>query len=342
MKYRNDDSFQDPDEVFFPIRHNGDLGNKSNRKKGIAEARHPRMSSSELQMIGQEFSYRPSRHERVWINQSLGEFFEQHWFEDILRLIKGGKEANVYLCRASETVTGLKNSFMAAKVYRPRRFRNLKNDHLYREGRGNLDGDGNLIKDDGMLHAMAKRTEFGNELLHTSWIEHEVKTMQLLNEAGADAPQVFASGNNAILMTYVGDEKTAAPVLQSISLSRRESLALFEKIMANIDLMLGLGRIHGDLSAYNILYWEGEIYLIDFPQAIDPKVNRNAYWIFERDVAKICEYFERQGVKSNPQQIALELWNKHHLKTVPDVHPALLDAEDDRDRVLWKKMSQTN
>jgi RIO kinase 1 len=151
---------------------------------------------------------------------------------------------------------------------------------------------------------------------------------------------VLTSGNNAILMSYIGDETTAAPILHSVALSRREASRIFERVIENIDLMLSIGRVHGDLSAYNILYWQGEIYLIDFPQTIDPEINRNAYWIFSRDVIKICDYFKRQGVKSDAQQIAKGLWKKYNLKVVPDVHPGMLDFEDEGDMSYWKLWSE--
>jgi RIO kinase 1 len=284
-----------------------------------------------------EFSYHASRHERGWIVDSLGGFYEQRWLDDVIRLVKGGKEANVYLCLANESVKGLDLPYLAAKVYRPRRFRNLKNDHLYREGRVNLDEDGREIKEDGMQHAMRKKTEFGLELLHTSWIEHEVKTMQILHGAGADVPRVWASGNNAILMSYIGDQDLAAPVLHSVRLDIKAARRHFERVLHNIELMLANQRIHGDLSAFNILYWEDELTLIDFPQAIDPQINRNAYRIFERDVIRVCEYFTRQGVKSNPRRMANDIWKAHHLREIPDVHPGLLDADNTKDRSYWQR-----
>jgi len=283
------------------------------------------------------FTYQASRHERGWIVDSLGGFYEQQWLDDVVRLVKGGKEANVYLCQANESVKDLEQPFLAAKVYRPRRFRNLKNDHLYREGRVNLDEDGREIKEDGLMHAMRKKTEFGLELLHTSWIEHEVKTLQILYEAGADVPHIFASGNNAILMSYIGDQDLAAPVLHSVRLNVKEARRHYERVLHNIELMLANQRIHGDLSAFNILYWQGEITLIDFPQAINPNLNRNAFRIFERDVMRVCEYFARQGVKSNPRHLAKDIWKAHHLKEIPDVHPGLLDENSAKDRSYYQR-----
>ncbi|MBE0699645.1 MAG: hypothetical protein IH586_22195, partial [Anaerolineaceae bacterium] len=203
-----------------------------------------------------QMSYKASRHEAVWLEDSLRNFFIHQWFSDVLRMIKGGKEASVYLCEGNET-TGL--DLIAAKVYRPRMFRNLKNDFTYREGRANLDESGNNVTNKGMLHAIRKRTEYGRDLLHTSWLEHEFKTMQVLFEAGADVPKPLASDANAILMTYFGDDVMGAPTLNDVDLSTGEARVLYERVIHNIDLMLTHGRIHADLSAFNILYWDGEI-----------------------------------------------------------------------------------
>jgi RIO kinase 1 len=303
-----------------------------------------------------DFSYHASRHERAWIVDSLGGFFEGQWLDDVLRLIQGGKEANVYQCLAIATVIGLEQPYIAAKVYRPRQFRNLKNDHQYREGRLDLDSDGRLITNDGKLHAMAKRTDYGLELLHASWIAHEYKTLHVLFEAGLDVPRPLAIANNsdqdhpgavatasnAILMSYIGGEDLPAPTLNSVSLVKKEAQRLFERVLHNIEGMLAHRRIHADLSAYNILYWDGEITLIDFPQAIEPEANRNAYRIFERDVTRVCDYFSRQGVTVNPRQLAADLWKAHHYPQLPDVHPGLLDPDDERDQALWRDRLSTD
>jgi len=284
--------------------------------------------------MGFEFSYNASRHERQWIIDSLSGFYQSLWFDDILRLLKGGKEASVYQCAAK---TPRKRNYIAAKVYRPRRFRNLKDDFLYREGRERLDADGNAIIDDRMEHAMNKRTEYGRQLLHTSWIEHEYKTMQILHKAGADIPTPYTRGDNAILMEYIGGADTPAPTLIEIELSTTEAGKLFKRILHNVEIMLANKRVHGDLSAYNVLYWQGGINLIDFPQAIDPRQNRNALLIFERDITRICEYFARQGVQSDPRQLARKLWKAHGYRVREQVHPRWLDEQDENDRAYWKR-----
>jgi len=286
-----------------------------------------------------DFSYHASHHERLWITNSLVGFYDDHWIDDVLRLLKGGKEANVYQCQANPRTLG-DVDYLAAKVYRPRQFRNLKNDHVYREGRINLDSEGHEILDDRMNHAMHKRTDYGLKLMHTSWIEHEYQTMLRLHAAGADIPAPYARGNNAILMGYIGYDDMAAPTLNQVSLSPLEAKLLFERVVHNIELMLANERVHGDLSAFNILYLDGEIVLIDFPQAINPHENRNALRIFERDVTRLCEYFSRQGLRTYPRSLAADLWKKHGLSIKPDVHPRLIDDQNEQDRVYWQNLQQ--
>jgi len=165
------------------------------------------------------FTYRPARFEEGWLLDSLGTFFEQRWISDVLCKIKAGKEASVYLCRAGEQV---KSALVAAKVFRPRMLRNLKNDQLYRQDRAALDENGHPIADLGMLKAQHKRSLYGEQIRHQSWIAYEFQTLRTLHAAGADVPQPFEMGENAILMSYIGDEASSAPTLNAITLQPGE------------------------------------------------------------------------------------------------------------------------
>jgi len=256
---------------------------------------------------GFQITYRPARFEAVWLLDSLRVFYDQGLIVDVISQVKGGKEASVYLCQANPD-TGL--GLLAAKVYRPRQFRNLSNDIMYREGREILGSEGGIVKrrDSRSMRAMKKKTEFGAELLHGSWLMYEFGTLQRLHGMGAAVPKPIAHGENAILMEYIGDEKMAASALHAVSLAPEECQPLYAEVMRNIELMLKHELIHGDLSAFNILYWQGKVTLIDFPQVTMAVSNRNAYKIFQRDVLRVCEYFQGQGIASDPTAIAEKLW----------------------------------
>ena len=285
------------------------------------------------------FTYQASRHERTWILDSLGIFHDLQWFSDIICLVKGGKEASVYQCLPGPD-SPVSGKYLAAKVYRPRRFRNLSKDHIYREGRPELNEAGVPIVKDKMVKAIEKRSEYGRELMHTSWLEHEFKTMKLLHAAGADIPVPYSSGKNAILMDFIGDDWGAAPTLNSVDLDSSEAKILFERIVFNIEILLANQRIHADLSAYNILYWDGEIVLIDFPQAISPYENQSAYMIFERDIRRISEYFTNQGLKIDHQELAQSLWQTYKYRQTPRFSLEYFDEESEEDRAYWNKYKE--
>jgi RIO kinase 1 len=281
-----------------------------------------------------DFTYQASQTEAAWLLESLGGLYENQWIADVLQVVKGGKEASVYMCKGTD-LTG--EDLIAAKVYRPRMFRALRNDSQYREGRTMLDEDGLVIRREGPLKAIRNRTQLGDRLIHQSWIMHEVEAMKMLDEAGFDVPAVYANGDNAILMEFVGDADGAAPILHDVRLEAAEARNLFERILHNIEGMLRLDLVHGDLSAYNILYYGGEIVLIDFPQVVTPGGNRSAFEIFHRDVTRVCEYFRRQGITSDADLLARKLWGSCGLRSLPEADPALLDPADEGDLGYWEK-----
>lgn len=316
--------------------------NKAKRRKRFPDRHFKYVREANAEFLkGQDdssrsfnFTYPAARFESWWLLESLGDFYEHKWITDVLRRLKGGKEASVYLCRSGPA---LESPLVAAKVYRPRSLRNLKNDGQYRLGRTDLDADGNAIVKDGDVHAMQKRTSYGEELRHQSWIAYEFQTLEMLHAARADVPRPYAMEKNAILMDYIGDVDSAAPTLNSVRLDPEEARPLFERVIGNIDLLLSHQRIHGDLSAYNVLYWDGDITLIDFPQVVQPETNPLAWNIFLRDVTRICQYFYSQGIRSNARQVASDLWTSYGHKIVKEVHPRDLDAEKQEDRRLWEK-----
>ena len=212
--------------------------------------------------------------------------------------------------------------WIAAKVYRPRQFRNLRNDAIYREGRQLLsseDGRPQVVnpRDNRIARAVNRKSFYGVQVRHTSWLMYEFSTLQTLHAAGVPVPTPYGVGENAILMEYIGDERMAAPNLNEVRLEDDEARPLFELTMQSIARMLHKGFVHGDLSAYNILYWQGEIKLIDFPQVIDTQSNRSAQAVLNRDVMRVCQYFGRYGIRANPLQLAREMWD-HHAAPDPD------------------------
>lgn len=280
-----------------------------------------------------ETTYTPARYEGGFLKESLQPFYSQDQIIDVNALVKGGKEASVYRCRAHAS---LDVEWIAAKVYRPRQFRNLRNDAIYREGRNLLTSEDGRPKsvnprDERIARAVDKRSLFGVGVRHISWLMYEYTALQTLHSAGVSVPEPYGVAENAILMTFIGDERRAAPTLHEVRLEADEASSFFEQVLDSIAVMLEKGLVHGDLSAYNILYWQKKITFIDFPQVVNARTNRSAQSILNRDVARVCRYFARYGIRADAVRVARELWERHAAPDPDDLAAdlSLLEVEGD-------------
>jgi RIO kinase 1 len=234
------------------------------------------------------------------VNQeSFEHFFDEGLITKVLRPIKSGKEASVHLCRADPSTTG--EELVALKVYHPLGRRDFRDESIYR--------DGEWIKERRIRVAVQKHTKFGREVQGGIWVHREWESLTALSAVGAPVPRPIEWTGDAILMTYIGDESNAAPLLKDYRPDdRAEAEELLDQLLKATERMLFHDVIHGDLSAYNVLVWEGRIIVIDFPQAVDPKKNRFSQSLLERDVRRIFEHFERYGISRSAGQFAADLW----------------------------------
>lgn len=227
----------------------------------------------------------------------LDELAGEGLIEDVLGVVKSGKEATVYRCTRRET-----GALVAVKVYRGTDVRGFANDAQYREGR--------LRRKTRYSRAIETKTRRGREFAFGAWVHDEYETLRTLHAAGADVPAPYALRERAIVMEYIGDDDEPAPALANVRLAQGDARDALAAILRNVELALACDRVHGDLSPFNVLYWEGRVRLIDFPQAVDPRFNSNARALLERDIGNICAYFQRDGLAVDGLGIARDLWSR--------------------------------
>jgi RIO kinase 1 len=233
---------------------------------------------------------------------SLEDFIESGRIDEILGVIKSGKEATVYLCSGGALID---EDLVAAKVYRSLQVRDFRDDATYRHGRTR----GSTREDRGVR----LKTRTGRDVRFAQWIASEYDTLVALHRAGCDVPAPVSRGGSIILMEYICDaEEEPAPTLGQAHVPGDEALEIFERLLRNIEMMLRQHRVHGDLSPYNVLYrGEGRVAIIDFPQAIDVRVNANALTLLERDIDRIHAWAARFGVDADPRAISRQLWGRY-------------------------------
>jgi RIO kinase 1 len=233
------------------------------------------------------------------LSEAIQPFIEDGVIDSLLFPVTSGKEGTLY-CASAGPRLGM--DLVAVKVYKPQQFRSFKDDSLYRAGR--------VILDRRAARAAAKRTRFGRETRSSLWTDSEFETLKLLHAAGAPVPKPLGHTSGAVVMEWIGDSDGPAPQLKDVHLDPHNAQQLFDTLLGNIELWLACNIVHGDLSAYNLLYHAGALVAIDFPQASDPRFNANASSLLARDLANVCHHFARWGVVAEPYALADDLWDR--------------------------------
>ena len=231
----------------------------------------------------------------------LDEFVDRGLITRVHAQLTSGKEGTVYCCRAHPST---RRRFVAAKVYRQHAESSYKWNATYFEGR-------ERVLKPQILRAVQARTAFGRTVAGGLWIDAEHAALQRLAAAGVSTPVPIALGEHAILMEYIGNGAGPAPHLHGVDFDRDAARRAFGMIMEDVALMLRHHLVHGDLSPYNILFWKGTTRIIDVPQAVDARFNHAAPELFRRDVENVCRFFARHGIREDPSELALDLWDRY-------------------------------
>ncbi len=217
--------------------------------------------------------------------------FPSDWLADApyedrdLGVLKAGKESEVYLVsRTGPTRTCL----MAEKRFKPRLQRGFRNDYLY----AGVWGEGTRHES----RAIKKRTRFGQEHLQARWEANEWATLQRLHDAGVTVPPPVERVEHGYRMAFIGDGDRAAPRLSDVDLDLLTARRVWRDLQREMRLILDAELVHGDLSAFNVLWWHERPVIIDFSQAVDAVVHPAARDLLRRDVERTAEYFRHQGV----------------------------------------------
>jgi RIO kinase 1 len=194
--------------------------------------------------------------------------------------LMSGKEATVY-------VVERQGHLGAAKVYKPRDERTFKKTASYVEGR-------NQTRNSRDRRAMNNKSSYGRHLIEESWQDMEFQALRAAYDAGVRVPEPYFLYENVLFMELVVDESGApASRVADFTFTAEEAQRLHLELFLQVKTLLGSGRIHGDLSAYNVLLAAKGPTLIDMPQVVDVAGNNNARQILRRDLRNVTEHLAR-------------------------------------------------
>jgi len=214
--------------------------------------------------------------------------------DEVVRSLKSGKEATVYLVRSGPHLR-------CAKVYRDMAQRSFQKRAQYQEGRG--------VRGSRQARAMGKSTGFGRREQETAWKNAEVDALYQLVAAGVRVPKPLGYFDGVLVMELVADaDGNPAPRLGEVELSAETAREYHDVLIRDVVRMLCLGLIHGDLSEFNVLVAPDGPVIIDLPQAVNAAGNNAAMALLERDVNNLRSTLGRFAPELLATEFAREMW----------------------------------
>jgi RIO kinase 1 len=214
--------------------------------------------------------------------------------DEVIRQLKSGKEASVYVVRCGSEIR-------CAKIYKDMGQRSFQQRAQYQEGR--------KVRGSRDARAMAKGSRYGRKERESEWKNTEVDALYQLVAAGVRVPQPYGFFSGVLIMELVtGDEGHSAPRLGEVELSPEQAREYHQFLMGQVVRMLCSGLIHGDLSEFNVLIGSQGPVIIDLPQAVNAADNNNAFSMLERDVKNITDALGRFAPELLATHYAAEMW----------------------------------
>ncbi|CAL9775189.1 unnamed protein product [Musa acuminata subsp. burmannicoides] len=195
-------------------------------------------------------------------------------FHDINGCISTGKEANVYHATKAD------GQELAVKVYKTSvlvfkdRDRYVQGDYRFRNG---------YCKNNP--RKMVK-----------TWAEKEMRNLMRVKAAGIRCPTPLLLRLHVLVMEFIGKAGWAAPRLKDAALSEDKLHECYVEIITTMRTLYQKCKlVHGDLSEYNILYFEGHLYIIDVSQSVDLD-HPCALEFLKEDCVHVSDFFRKNGV----------------------------------------------
>ena len=216
------------------------------------------------------------------------------FLDKIFGIVSTGKESNVYYATSKDVSKTNDKTDLAIKIFRTRTL-DFKKIKFY------IDGDIRFSKSGKKSHQIIQ-----------TWALKEYKNLLRAFENGINVPEPFLVKRNILIMEFIGEDGKAAPQLRHVkNLSNDEAQEISEQVFNQLALLWTKSNlVHGDLSAYNLLYFKDKIYFIDMGQSVLTEHPLAEAFLF-RDIENLIYYFSEFEIDiQTPEEIFEKITHK--------------------------------
>jgi RIO kinase 1 len=236
-------------------------------------------------MLEHDFSAERATFEEVFDQATLMvilSFLNSGIIDEVHGVVSAGKEARVYWGKDKE------GKDLAVKIY-------LTSSAEFRKGMMKY------IEGDYRFRSVKRDTR----TLISTWAQKEFRNLEEAMRAKVRVPKPIGVRKNVLVMEFIGENGTSAPSLKEQSPEDPEKvyrtlLTYVQRLYRKADL------IHGDLSEYNVMMWNGKPIVFDMSQSV-PSSHPLARSLLQRDLTNLNKFFSRAGVKVLPEEEAYKL-----------------------------------
>jgi RIO kinase 1 len=189
-----------------------------------------------------------------------------------------GKEANVYYAKGAEGSEELFQEY-AVKIYKTSilvfkdRDKYVAGEHRWRKG----------------------YCKSNPRKMVKVWAEKEMRNYKRLWEAGIKTPKPLLLKSHVLIMEFLGEQGWPSPRIRDaeLSVSRlREAYVQTVTIMRHMFQKANL--VHGDLSEYNLLWHQNEVWVIDVSQSVEND-HPSALDFLRSDIRNVNDFYRKKG-----------------------------------------------
>jgi RIO kinase 1 len=129
------------------------------------------------------------------------------------------------------------------------------------------------------------------------WVRKEFRNLKRMRKYGLRVPKPISNLKNVLIMEYLGEGEGVSPRLKDITID--EPYEVFEDLLDFLAITWQTAElVHADFSEYNILWKDGEPWVIDVGQSVTRQHPHSEEFLV-RDVTRLVQWINRQGYNAD-------------------------------------------
>ena len=129
-----------------------------------------------------------------------------------------------------------------------------------------------------------------------TWAEKEMRNLTRMHQGGIPCPEPVILRSHVLVMGFIGDSGWPAPLLKDVTISESKARELYLQCVNIVrDIYWKCHLVHADLSEFNLLYHQDQIYVIDVSQSVEHD-HPHALEFLRKDCTNVTEFFKKKGV----------------------------------------------